>query len=240
MWLGEHAHASDRSAFQCFVGDCFDISGFDISGFDDHNLDDHNLDDHNLDPTAHNNRRCFDHNGHNCLDATVDHVADDSVHLAARLREGIGVRRGVAPPPRVTYPLDAELPPIVWAFGELAVEFTPPAEFRQDPRPNPPIHDCDRINGLFLLERWRVEGEPMLATLSVQAKPGADSPLLSRTVFSESVAGNGATWYLWNNASVDQAGLPPNFGLTVLGDYLLVISGSPTTIRDLVNALVID
>lgn len=140
----------------------------------------------------------------------------------------------------MTYPPDAVLPQVTWTVGGITVQFTPPVQFRQDPRPNPAIQDCDRVNGLYLLERWRVEGEPILATLSVQANPGADSPLLSRTVFSESVAGSGATWYLWNGETVEQTGKPPNFGLAVVGDYLFEISGTPSTMRALINSLVIE
>ena len=59
-------------------------------------------------------------------------------------------------------------------------------------------------------------------------------------MFSESVVGSGATWYLWNGETVEQTGKPPNFGLAVVGDSLLEISGTPSTMRALINSLIIE
>jgi hypothetical protein len=101
------------------------------------------------------------------------------------------------------------------------------------------VSDCDRANGLNLLERWFV-GEPTFAGLTVQANPGNDSPLLSRTEFSDSIVGPNVTWYLWNGGTVRQTGEPANMGLAVLGDYLFMIHGSPEAMRAIVENLTIE
>lgn len=127
-----------------------------------------------------------------------------------------------------------------WTINDtLTIRFDPPAEFRPDPVPLAAVGDCDRANGLYLLERWFV-GEPSFAGLTVQANPGNDSPLLSRTEFSDSIVGPNATWYLWNGGTVRQTGEPANMGLAVLGDYLLMIHGSPEAMRAIVENLTID
>ena len=106
--------------------------------------------------------------------------------------------------------------------------------------PLPAIQDYDRANGLYLLERWVVDGEPRLASLSVQTSPGNESPLLSRIDFIDHFTANDVTWYLWNGESVDQTGKVPDQALAVLGDWLLMISGSPTSIRSVADGLTVD
>lgn len=128
-----------------------------------------------------------------------------------------------------------------WTINDtLTIRFDPPDEFRSDPLPRPAVSDCDRANGLWLLERWFIETERAFTGLTVQANPGNDSPLLSRTEFSDSIVGSNVTWYLWNGETVHQTGKPANFGLAVLGDYLLMIHGSPEAMRAIVENLTID
>lgn len=141
------------------------------------------------------------------------------------------VTRDVNAAPRPTFARDAVLPPFEWTIDDtLTVQFATPDHFRQDPMPGPAIQDYDRANGLYLVERWAT-GELTFATLSVQARPGDDSPLLSRIEFIDSLTANDITWHLWNSGSIDQTGLEPNHALAVLCDWLLMISGSPTSIR---------
>lgn len=144
-------------------------------------------------------------------------------------------------PPRTTLPPEAVLATMVWTVDDaLTITFDPPGAFAPDPLPLPAIGDCDRANGLFLLERWFVPEQPGFAGLSVQADPGDDSPLLSRTEFSDTIVGADVTWYLWNGATVEQTGAPANMGLTVLGDYLLMIHGTPDAMRTLAAHLTIE
>ena len=89
-------------------------------------------------------------------------------------------------------------------------------------------------------ERWWVNVEPTFAGLSIQANPGASSPLLSRQEFSESITTEDLTWYLFSGAAVRQTGLTPNMGLTVLGDYLFIVHGTPSAMRAIIEALSID
>lgn len=151
------------------------------------------------------------------------------------------VTRDVNAPPRPTFAPDAELPPSDWLIDDtLSIQFIPPNDFHQDPMPLPAIQDYDRANGLYLLERWVVDGEPRLASLSVQTSPGNESPLLSRIDFIDHFTANDVTWYLWNGESVDQTGKVPDQALAVLGDWLLMISGSPTSIRSVADGLTVD
>lgn len=146
--------------------------------------------------------------------------------------------------PRVTAPHDSVLPPIAWTVNDdIQLRFNPPGDFRQDPTPPPPVGDCDRSNGLYLLERWAVVDDPaitQIAGLSVQANPGDQSPLLSRQEFSDSIVTDDLTWYLYNGATAIQDAQPPNMGLAVHGDYLFMMSGPPTAMRSIAERLQID
>lgn len=109
--------------------------------------------------------------------------------------------------------------------------------------PPPPVGDCDRSNGLYLLERWSVLDDVdslQLAGLSVQANPGEESPLLSRQEFSDSIVTDDLTWYLYNGAAVRQDDQTPNRGLAVSGDYLFMMSGPPQAMRSIAERLQID
>jgi hypothetical protein len=144
-------------------------------------------------------------------------------------------------PPTETYPPDAVLPSMTWVVDDhMTVNFTPPETLRQTPLPLPAITDFDRANGLYVLERWLVIDEPTFATLSIQANPGPSSPLLSRQEFSESIPTDDLTWYLFSGMAVRQTGLTPNMGLAVSGDYMFMVSGTPTTMRAIIEALSID
>lgn len=142
--------------------------------------------------------------------------------------------------PRPTYPADAGLPTMEWTIHDLTIGFDPPERFSPDPIPLPAVGECDRANGLYLLERWFIPDDAAFAGLSVQANPGDESPLLSRTEFSDSIAGSNVTWYLWNGNTVRQTGEPANMGLAVLGDYLLMIHGSPDAMREIAENLTIE
>ena len=142
--------------------------------------------------------------------------------------------------PRPTYPPDAVLPTMEWTIHDLTIRFDPPERFSPDPIPLPAVGDCDRANGLYLLERWFIPDEAAFAGLSVQANPGDESPLLSRTEFSDSITGSNVTWYLWNGNAVRQTGEPANMGLAVLGDYLLMIHGTPDAMREIAENLTIE
>jgi hypothetical protein len=150
----------------------------------------------------------------------------------------------IAAAPRVTAPHDSVLPPIAWTVNDdIQLRFNPPDDFRQDPMPPPPVGDCDRSNGLYLLERWAVVDDPAIAQiagLSVQANPGDQSPLLSRQEFSDSIVTDDLTWYLYNGATAIQDDQPPNMGLAVHGDYLFMMSGPPTAMRSIAERLQID
>jgi hypothetical protein len=147
-----------------------------------------------------------------------------------------------APPStRPTYPPDADLPSMQWTIDDtLTVAFDPPDEFQADPIPPPPVGDCDRANGLYLLERWFVPDPPEIVGMSVSANPGPDSPLLSRTEFSDSIVGSNVTFYLWNGETVRQTGKSPNTGLAILGNYMFQIGGSPEAMRAIVENLTIE
>lgn len=154
---------------------------------------------------------------------------------------GPHVTRDVDGPPRETFAPDSTLPVFEWTVeNDITLRFDPPGDFRQDLFSLPPVQDYDRANGLFLLERWAVVGEPKLAGLSVQANPGEESPLLSRQEFSDSIITDDLTWYLWNGETVRQTGKPPNMGLAVSGDYLFTIHGTPESMRAISNALTIN
>jgi|tagenome__1003787_1003787.scaffolds.fasta_scaffold20955903_4 hypothetical protein len=143
--------------------------------------------------------------------------------------------------PRATYAPDAVLPPISLIIDDtLTVHFTPPADFRQSPRPLYAISEFDRANGLYALERWAVLDQPVFAGLSIQANPGESSPLLSRQEFSETIPTEDLTWYLFSGMAVRQTGLTPNMGLAVRGDYLFMVYGTPSAMRAIIEALSID
>lgn len=149
--------------------------------------------------------------------------------------------RDVNAVPRDTFAPDAVLPPTEWTLDDtLTVQFVPPPNFRQDPRPSPAIQQYDRDNGLYVLERWAVTGESTFATLSVQTNPGNDSPLLSRQEFSDSIPTDAVTWYLYNGATPAKSEEPPNRALAVLGDWLLMISGTSDSMQAIVDGLTID
>lgn len=151
------------------------------------------------------------------------------------------ITRDITAPPRSTYPLDAVLPPVEWIVDDtVTVQFTPPSNFRQDPRPSYAIQDYDRAHGLFVLERWLVPGDAALATFSVQANPGEQSPLLSRLEFSDSIATDDLTWHLWNHETVEQTGKPPNMGMAVTTDYLYMTSGTRASMQALIDGLTIE
>ena len=151
------------------------------------------------------------------------------------------ITRDITAPPRSTYPPDAILPPVEWIVDDtVTVTFTPPSNFRQDPRPLNAIQDYDRANGLYVLERWWVPDEAAMATFSVQTNPGEESPLLSRQEFPDSIATDDLTWYLWNNETVEQTGKPSNMGLAVTNDYLYMVSGTRASMQALVEGLTIE
>ncbi len=151
------------------------------------------------------------------------------------------ITRDITAPPRSTYPPVAVLPPVEWMVDDtVTVQFTPPSNFRQDPRPSYAIQDYDRAHGVFVLERWLVPGDAALATFAVQANPGEESPLLSRQEFPDSIATDDLTWYLWNNETVEQTGKPPNMGMAVTTDYLYMISGTLASMRALIDGLTIE
>jgi hypothetical protein len=127
-----------------------------------------------------------------------------------------------------------------WTIHDLTIGFDPPAWFADDPIPLPAVGDCDRANGLYLLERWFIPDDATFAGLSVQANPSDESPLLSRTEFSDSIREANVTWYLWNGNTVRQTGEPANMGLAVLGDHLLMIHGSPDAMRAIAENLAIE
>jgi len=133
------------------------------------------------------------------------------------------------------------LPSVAWIVSDdIQLRFNPPDDFRQDPRPQPPVGDCDRSNGLYLLERWAVRDDldtAQMAGLSVQANPGNQSPLLSRQEFSDSIVTDDLTWYLYNGATVRQDDQPPDRGLAVHGDYLFMMFGPPTAMRSIAERL---
>ncbi len=143
--------------------------------------------------------------------------------------------------PRVTAPPDSVLPSVAWIVSDdIQLRFNPPDDFRQDPMPPPPVGDCDRSNGLYLLERWAVRDDldtAQIAGLSVQANPGDESPLLSRQEFSNSIVTDDLTWYLYNGATGRQDDQPPNRGLAVHGRYLFMMSGPPTAMRSIAERL---
>ena len=141
--------------------------------------------------------------------------------------------------PRPTYPPDIVLPMMEWTIHDLRIAFDPPEWFTADPMPLPAVGDCDLANGLYLLERWFIPDDATFAGLSVQANPGAESPLLSRTEFSDTIAGSNVTWYLWNGDTVRQTDKQANMGLAVLGDYLLMIHGSPEAMRAIAENLTV-
>lgn len=145
------------------------------------------------------------------------------------------------PVPRVTYPAGEELPAAEWRVNDrLTIRFDPPVSFGQDPRVLPGVGECDRQRGLYVLERWFVADNAGFAGLAVQAHPGVESPLLSRTEFSDSVVTPTLTWYLWNGETVRQTGKPPNMGLAVLGDYLFMVHGTPEAMRAIIDNLTIE
>ena len=149
--------------------------------------------------------------------------------------------RDITAPPRATYPPDAILPPVQWVVDDtVTVKFTPPSSFRQDPVPLYAIQDFDRANGLYILERWWVPGERRMATFSVQVNPGEESPLLSRQEFSDSIAPDDLTWYLWNHDTVEQTGKPPNTAMAVTTDYLYMVSGTLAAMQALIDGLTIE
>ena len=130
---------------------------------------------------------------------------------------------------------------MTWTIDNaLTIRFDPPDDFTADPRPPPAVGDCDRANGLYLLERWFLPEERAFAGLSVQANPGHESPLLSRTEFSDSIVGPDVTWYVWNGETVRQTGKPANMGLAVVGNHLLMIHGSPDAMRAIAEHVTIE
>lgn len=151
------------------------------------------------------------------------------------------ITRDITAPPRSTYPPDAVLPPVEWVVDDsVTVQFTPPSSFRQDPRPSAAIQDYDRAHGLYVLERWLVQGDPTMATFSVQSNPGEESPLLSRQEFPDSIVTDDLTWYLWNNETVDQTDKPPTRGMAVTADYLYMVSGTLASMQAVIAGLAIN
>ncbi|MEO6652558.1 MAG: hypothetical protein ABIP17_07870 [Ilumatobacteraceae bacterium] len=146
--------------------------------------------------------------------------------------------------PRVTAPPDSALQPVAWIVNDdVELRFSPPDDFRQDPRPQPPVGDCDRSNGLYLFERWAVLDDldtAQMAGLSVQANPGDQSPLLSRQEFSDSIVTDDLTWYLYNGATVQQDDQPPDMGLAVHGGHLFMMFRLQTAMRSIAERLQID
>ena len=151
------------------------------------------------------------------------------------------ITRDIKAPPRSTYLPNAILPPVEWIVDDtVTVRFTPPSNFSQDPRPLNAIQDYDRANGLYVLERWWVPDEAAMATFSVQANPGDESPLLTRQEFPDSITTGDLTWYLWNNETVEQTGKPSNMGLAVTNDYVYMVSGTRASMQALVEGLTIE
>lgn len=70
-----------------------------------------------------------------------------------------------------------------WRIHDLTITFDPPERFTADPIPLPAVGDCDRANGLYLLERWFIPDADTFAGLSVQANPGHASPSAWQTSF---------------------------------------------------------
>jgi hypothetical protein len=151
------------------------------------------------------------------------------------------ITRDITAPPRSTYPPDAILPPVEWTVDDtVTVQFTPPSNFRQDPRPSYAIQDYDRAHGFYVLERWLVPGDATMASFSVQTNPGEESPLLSRLEFSDSIVTDDLTWYLWNHETVEQTGKPPNMGMAVTTDYLYMVSGTLASMQAVIDGLTIE
>ena len=103
------------------------------------------------------------------MGTAVDHLANDPVHTATRLRPGTNDHPRHHRPAPSDVPAYVVLPPVEWIVDDtVTVQFTPPSNFRQDPGPLFAIQDYDRANGLFVLERWLVPGDTSMATFSVQ------------------------------------------------------------------------
>ena len=122
----------------------------------------------------------------------------------------------------------------------VTVQFTPPSNFRQDPRPSDAIQDYDRANGLYVFERWLVSDDATMASFSVQTNPGEESPLLSRLEFSDSITTDALTWYLWDRRSVEPTGTPPNMAMAVTTDYLYMVSGTRAPMQAVIDGLTIE
>ena len=151
------------------------------------------------------------------------------------------VTRDINAPPRSTYQPDAILPPVEWIVDDtVTVQFTPPSNFRQDPRPSDAIQDYDRANGLYVFERWLVSDDATMASFSVQTNPGEQSPLLSRLEFSDIITTEDLTWYLWDRRSVEPTGTPPNMAMAVTTDYLYMISGTLASMQAVIDRLTIE
>jgi len=122
----------------------------------------------------------------------------------------------------------------------VTVQFTPPSNFRQDPRPSDAIQDYGRANGLYVFERWLVSDDATMASFSVQTNPGEESPLLSCLEFSDSITTDALTWYLWDRRSVEPTGTPPNMAMAVTTDYLYMVSGTRAPMQAVIDGLTIE
>lgn len=85
-----------------------------------------------------------------------------------------------------------------------------------------PLSEIDVKNGLFLLQRWHLPGEPGISALSIQRDPGDDAPVNTiqgyRTIDTEV-----GMWQLTDYGLGDHVSV---VGFCRIGTYLFEITGT--------------
>ena len=120
--------------------------------------------------------------------------------------------------------------------GRLCVTFDKPANFVLDPKLQT-LTASDRAGGLYLLQRFIVNGDPQMTALSVQRDPGDDAPINKQSKPYATITNPTVTWNL-----VDFGGTTPTSGGDVIGlarldGYLIEITGTDQLVRIIINAV---